>query len=187
MAEPNESLSELEKLEPPKRLADGSLNPDHLRWAYRSVNQLSIDAIYGRREIPKGMNLAQIKDLFDAEARANRMDPKHIMDVRTREQVFEDAMRIIVQAPTELFAQADEILSEMERQMDRADTLLVDECGASGKNVRDKREAADYAKKPGGNGSRGCAACVSAPVMRSPPETRAATSPRSRPRTFSAL
>lgn len=151
MAEPNESLEVLAGKEPPMLLPDGKRNPDHLRWQVRVVNRLSVEVALGRVEkMPAGYNLSQAKDLIETEARLCGMDPRHLMDVRTDAQIYADATDSLIRAPSELFAQSDEVLAEMERQMDRADTLLVDECGASGKNVRDKREAADYAKKAWG-------------------------------------
>lgn len=133
MPEPNDralTLDQLGALEPPQRGADGKTTIEHLRWKVQVVNQLMTDAALGRAELPKGYNAAQARELIDTEAKLCGYDPKHLMDVRTEAQVYADATRELLEAPSALFETTDSILEKIKAQMDAADGFLVDRCGA---------------------------------------------------------
>lgn len=107
--------------EPAMLLPDGKRNPEHLRWAIRTINKLNMDVARGICEMPRGYNLAQAKELIEAEAKLNGYDPKHLMDVRTDAQIFADSTEELLRTPDDIFASADSFLDQIEKQMDEAD------------------------------------------------------------------
>jgi hypothetical protein len=125
--------------EPPRTLPNGKVNPDHLRWAIRKINDLNVDIATGKAELPRGYNLAQARDLIETEAKLNGYDPRHLMDVRTDAQIYADTTAELMRAPNELFAAPDSLIDEMEREMNKADAHCAELVG--GRNAETTKNA----------------------------------------------
>lgn len=137
---------------PPRTLPNGKVNPDHLRWAIRQINDLNVNVALGTAELPRGYNLSQARELIETEAKLNGYDPKHLMDVRTDAQVYADSTEALIATPGELFSATDEVLEKIERQMDAADAhcgeLLGGVHAEATRNAKTDREhAAQDAEK----------------------------------------
>lgn len=119
--------------EPPRYLG-AKPNLDHLRWAYRQINKLSLDVATGKKlAMPDGYNLGQAEKLLDSEAKnIHGVNAKHLRDARSDAQVLEEAARVYQETPDSIFEWTDKMIDEMERQMDRADLHCAERMGGTG-------------------------------------------------------
>lgn len=128
----------------PERMnADGSPNVEYFRWCFKQVNDLSVRVALGITEMPKGYNLAQAKELLESEAKnVYGMDPKALADIRSDHEKVADAIRHLAENPDSALemseATLDGTITEMERQMDAADSFGREILGGTG---------TDYAKE----------------------------------------
>lgn len=135
------TLEELNACEPTQNGPDGMVTDEHLRWQAQIIMQAQIDAILGRRELPKGVNLSQTKDLLETQAKLNKKDLKRLLDNRTEAQKYEDATKELIETPLSIFEAVDGQLDEMERQVAFVNKYATDKWGASNQALRDARLA----------------------------------------------
>lgn len=121
----------------PPKLADGRPNLAYLQWKYRRLSALMMAVIQGEAKMPFGLNLAQVKDLFDAEAKhVYKVEPKHLMDVRSDAQVQEDAVNRLIEAPDSIFDWPAERLARMKEEMDKSDKHCCEELHTASSEAR---------------------------------------------------
>jgi hypothetical protein len=120
---------------PPERLPNGAPNIERLRWEFKQVIDLSLLVALGKREMPKGYNLAQALELLKERCKSvYTIDPKHLMDVRSEGEKIADAWNRIADMPDSAFETLDQQVEAMKRQMNSGDEMSKEMFGGSGTN-----------------------------------------------------
>lgn len=102
----------------PPKLIDGEPNADYFRaLSYRAAD-LSAAVMSGEREMPKGLNLAQLESLITTTAKSVGFDPKRLFDHRSEMDKAEDVVQMILSAPEKVFEAADDELDAVLAAMD---------------------------------------------------------------------
>lgn len=118
--------------EGPPEMLNGRPNIERLRWKFRVVADQALLVARGLRD-GRGINFAQITDLFNSEAKnVYGIDPKHLMDIRTPEERMIDVQEKLAAAPKDILEEANDLLELVEERMDRADFLCGERVYADG-------------------------------------------------------
>jgi len=112
----------------PPKMVRGLPNPDHYRQKLELVNQIALIRMgeWGEKgELPGGYK--QLIDGILAEVKLAGIDPKVLQDARSEGDKALDLLRQIRDLPLSIWEALDEEIDAVEKSMDAADRLCVEE------------------------------------------------------------